>query len=570
MLRPPRLLVPFLALRHVLATTSTPNTGDQPQAFLFGFTTSSLILPVTASCPTPLTLSQLTTTNNPNAPDPSAPYTMVMLVHEQLEDGAGARYERMYSASMNVGDMSAVKSINHPWMNGTQFIACMWSANGVSGGCQDLFTVVPSELTADAYATSSSTCRASNVSGSWVTPPRDTLNVQVEGQYGNLATNGWPAACSDIRVTPKNGTAPFTLLVAPAFHPPVNITTPSLSSMNYTIRLTHGQAFMIGVYDSAGNSFAFGPLHAGDSNNLGCLQVATGQTMPDVGSKITLSELVGSVTGSFVLGAIGATIAILFLRRKPRPRLGKLHSSDSQQLLESYANPRPSSQRAESTTSTIPKPDFSPDPVTLNSLEARSSLYDPYLPDGPVYASPPVETAIPFPSPPAPVVTNTYSSPFDTPALATHDRPMDFGPPLAERERREASDSTNSRESMNRRSSGSGALSRRSAQRDSFNGKRSSGLHLVGAPSSPTESWRESPFVNETEDAPSGSGGFIRRGRKIYVVHSDAQDGDVHIQLPDGGGRVIELPPTYRDDPHLSASSLTLPHQRTGSAGSGG
>jgi hypothetical protein len=136
MRRPPRLLVPFLALRHVLATTSIPNTGDQPQAFLFGFTTSSLILPVTYSCPTPLTLSQLTTTNNPNAPDPSAPYTMVMLVHEQLEDGAGVRYERMYSASMNVGDMSAVKSINHPWMNGTQFIACMWSANGVSGGCQ--------------------------------------------------------------------------------------------------------------------------------------------------------------------------------------------------------------------------------------------------------------------------------------------------------------------------------------------------------------------------------------------------------------------------------------------------
>lgn len=208
--------------------------------------------------------------------------------------------------------------------------------------------------------------------------------------------------------------------------------------------------------------------------------------------------------------------------------------------------------------------------MTLNSLDARSSLYDPYLPNGPVYASPPVETAIPFPSPPAPVVTNTYSSPFDTPALATHDQPMDFGPPLAERERREASDSTNSRESMNRRSSGSGALSRRSAQRDSFNGKRSSGLHLVGAPSSPTESWRESPFVNENEEAPSGSGGFVRRGRKIYVVHSDAQDGDVHIQLPEGGGRVIELPPTYRDDPHLSASSLPLPHQRTGSAGSGG
>jgi hypothetical protein len=63
---------------------------------------------------------------------------------------------------------------------------------------QDLFTVVPSELTANAYATSASTCRG-NLTGSWVTPPRSTLNVQVEGQYGNLATNGWPAACKPLR-----------------------------------------------------------------------------------------------------------------------------------------------------------------------------------------------------------------------------------------------------------------------------------------------------------------------------------------------------------------------------------
>jgi hypothetical protein len=130
------LFLLFQTLRHVLAETSTPNTGDQPQAFTFSFTTSNLILAITPSCPSSMALTQLTTTNNPESADPQAPYTMVMLVHEQLEDGAGLHYERMYSKSLNVGDMSAVKMIDHPWMNGTQFIGCIWGANGVSGGCQ--------------------------------------------------------------------------------------------------------------------------------------------------------------------------------------------------------------------------------------------------------------------------------------------------------------------------------------------------------------------------------------------------------------------------------------------------
>jgi hypothetical protein len=122
------------------AVTSEPTTGDQPQAFTFGYPSSpllnSVILPITPSCPSPLIISALTTTNSPHAADPVAPYSMTMLVHEQLTDGAGKRYERMYARSMDVGNMDAARTIQHPWANGTQFIGCIWASNGVSGGCQ--------------------------------------------------------------------------------------------------------------------------------------------------------------------------------------------------------------------------------------------------------------------------------------------------------------------------------------------------------------------------------------------------------------------------------------------------
>jgi hypothetical protein len=35
------------------------------------------------------------------------------------------------------------------------------------------------------------------------------------------------------------------------------------------------------------------------------------------------------------------------------------------------------------------------------------------------------------------------------------------------------------------------------------------------------------------------------RERNVYVVHADGGDGNVHIQLPEAGARVIELPPNY-------------------------
>jgi hypothetical protein len=124
---------------------------------------------------------------------------------------------------------------------------------------------------------------------------------------------------SDLQFIPKNGTAPYTLLIAPAFHPPVNISSSGDNyAMNYTIRLTHGQAFMAAVFDSAGNSWAVGPLHSGDSEDLECLAVATGTTPKKSTTTFSVAVLAGSAVGAFVVGALGAILLAWLLGKRKR------------------------------------------------------------------------------------------------------------------------------------------------------------------------------------------------------------------------------------------------------------
>jgi len=122
------------SLQPIKAETSPNNTGDQLQAFLFGYTPPSLnlFLPVQYTCPTPLLITALKPTNA-GGPDPSAPYTMIAFVHEQLMDASGQRYEATYARSMNVGDMSQDRTFSHPWADGTQFIGCIWSVRPMPG-----------------------------------------------------------------------------------------------------------------------------------------------------------------------------------------------------------------------------------------------------------------------------------------------------------------------------------------------------------------------------------------------------------------------------------------------------
>ncbi|WWD00600.1 hypothetical protein V866_007535 [Kwoniella sp. B9012] len=529
-----------LALPMVWAETTTPNTGDQPQSFLFGFTSSHQVLPITPSCPSPLTLSALTPTNEQTS-DPKAPYTMITLVHEQLIDSTGIQFERLYSASLDVGDMSKVKDVRHPWMNGTQFIACIWGSNGASGGCQDLYTVVPSEDTLDAYATPNSTCRTSNVLESWVPAANETLDVEVLGPSGDVSWNAWPASCSDLQINPKNGTPPYTLLVAPAAHPPVNITTSTLP-INYTVRLTHGQAFMLGLYDSSGKSWAFGPLHAGASDDLACLAVATGQQLPEKEEKIGVSVLAGSVAGAFVVGALGAVGLMWFLLGGKK----RLRKSSSEQNL--YFDPRPASYSTP-TNSFISK-QLTPNGNSLSpymdspEFDTPATLYDPHVPGPNPQSYPQVPGSAShdrdnrvFPRPPLVSMSDNYSGDSYRENIS-----------MAEIRERDRRSSVTSGQGHGHVQDPSWASSTNSRSGRKQNTPKSSPGIVIQNPSSPRPGSFGSTSHHHQNDEPS-SPSSGRGPRHVYVVHSDGMNGDLHIQLPDLNSRVIELPPDYRPGP---------------------
>lgn len=90
---------------------------------------------------------------------------------------------------------------------------------GISGGCQDLYSVYPT--------TKNQTCGA-------FTPPAAILGMKAisSATQSTFSRWGWPASCTDLELEPINdpsnggikGTPPYTLTVVPALHPPLNMT----------------------------------------------------------------------------------------------------------------------------------------------------------------------------------------------------------------------------------------------------------------------------------------------------------------------------------------------------------
>ncbi|KAH9927531.1 uncharacterized protein BXZ73DRAFT_102661 [Epithele typhae] len=102
-----------------------------------------------------------------------------------------------------------------PFIPGTQFQICMFASNGVSGGCQQVYTVyqAPGTTLADPP-----TCQN-------LTYPAGALDVTAKMNDGSWSTFGWINQCSDITIKPNNGTPPYTYTVSPALRPPFNFTS---------------------------------------------------------------------------------------------------------------------------------------------------------------------------------------------------------------------------------------------------------------------------------------------------------------------------------------------------------
>jgi len=188
-----------------------------------------------------------------------------------------------------------------PFYPGTQYQICMFDKFGATGGCQASYTVIPSNNTAS--------CKN-------VTFPTGPLGVEAVVHDGPMSQYGWVDQCTDIAVTPKNGTAPYTLTVAPALHPPYNITSSTMNAINWTVSLSWASPFYISLADSAGNLWSNGPLHSGGGGSIQCL--SGNQTSSD-DNGINMGIAIGSGIGGLALGLfIGIVSAYLLLRWRNR------------------------------------------------------------------------------------------------------------------------------------------------------------------------------------------------------------------------------------------------------------
>lgn len=186
-----------------------------------------------------------------------------------------------------------------PFPPGTLYQICMFDKYGNTGGCQATYTVI-------ANTTGTPSCAN-------VTLPH-TLSIDAQVDNGPISQYGWVDQCTDISITPKNGTPPYTVTIAPSLHPPSNITIAQVNiSLNWTVNLSWSSPFFLSVVDSAGNMWANGLLHSGQGKTSSCL--AGNATMNASGLKPVV--VIGSGIGGLALGLfVGILLTALIVKKK--------------------------------------------------------------------------------------------------------------------------------------------------------------------------------------------------------------------------------------------------------------
>ncbi|RDB29691.1 hypothetical protein Hypma_015152 [Hypsizygus marmoreus] len=259
------------------------------QSFFFNYNPPAqpVPIPVTAQCETiHITWERgVATGPNPTAPYYLQVYTSTFVFPFVVAAGTGLSF-----------DWSV------PFAPGTQYQICMFDKNGNTGGCQATYTVI------SASRVESPTCQN-------VTFPLGPLDVEATVSNGPLSQFGWVDQCTDISVLPKNGTPPYTFTVAPALHPPYNITTNEMKRMNWTVGLSWASPFFVSVADSSGNFWANGPIHSGGNGPMTCL---AGKDVSST-SGLAPSTAVGAGVGGLVVGGLaGILAAYIFMHRRRR------------------------------------------------------------------------------------------------------------------------------------------------------------------------------------------------------------------------------------------------------------
>jgi len=257
------------------------------QSFYFNYNVASqaVPVPVTTQCDTIHIEWErgVATGPNPTAPYSLQIYTSAFVFPFIVAAGSGLSFDWQV-----------------PFGPGTLYQICMFDKNGNSGGCEAVYTMI-------ANTTATPSCANA-------TFPLGPLDVEAVVSDGPMSQYGWVNSCTDIQVTPKNGTAPYTFTIAPALHPPYNITSPDEGSMNWTVSLSWASPFFISVVDADGNFWSQGPLHSGNGDTA-CL--SDNLERPSIGKRVTAATAIGSGIGGLVAGlAIGVGAAFFF--RSPR------------------------------------------------------------------------------------------------------------------------------------------------------------------------------------------------------------------------------------------------------------
>lgn len=189
-----------------------------------------------------------------------------------------------------------------PFAPNTLYQICMFDSNGVSGGCQTTYTVV-SNTTVISNTTVTPTCQN-------VTAPSE-LSVSGTVPLGALSQYSYIDQCTPLSVTPETGTPPFTLTVAPSFHPPYNLTSNTMDPISWLVSLPVGYHFFLALSSSDGLLWANGPMQVGGLGPTSCLAPGT------ISKKDMVSIIVGTSIGGTVLGLF---IGVLFIKVRRRRR----------------------------------------------------------------------------------------------------------------------------------------------------------------------------------------------------------------------------------------------------------
>ncbi|KAJ6461857.1 hypothetical protein C8R47DRAFT_1159141 [Mycena vitilis] len=290
----------FLVVSSFMATAWAKHVPFLDAGFMFDYNnaTQPVPIPVTEQCERIHIKWGRQTATGPN---PVAPYSLLVYTSTFLTP---------FSIAAG-GDVSLSYDWDVPFAPGTQYQICMWDKNGVSGGCQAMYTVVQNSTVPNP------TCQ--NITF----PPLLNVEATVAGG-GPMSQYGFIDQCTDLFVTPKAGKPPFTLTVAPALHPPYNITSNSMDPIGWTVSLSWSYPFFLSLVSSDGQGWVNGPLHAGGLGPSDCLAPGTISH-----SKAQVIAAGAGIGGAVATGLLGALAAFLYARCRRIPPGSQIDAFDT-------------------------------------------------------------------------------------------------------------------------------------------------------------------------------------------------------------------------------------------------